>query len=74
MSMACIIQPNGKGYLVYYDGVKAHGLAHPHELEAINMVARAATGKNLPHIALGQPGSPWATRFKNAIDRGWDKI
>ena len=39
MSMACIIQPNGKSYLVYYDGVKAHGLAHPDELNAINMVA-----------------------------------
>lgn len=74
MSMACIIQPNGKSYLVYYDGVKAHGLAHPDELNAINMVARAATGKNLPSIALGKPGAPYATRFKNAIDRGWDKI
>lgn len=74
MSMACIIQPNGKSYLVYYDGVKAHGLAHPDELNAINMVARAATGKNLPSIALGKEGAPYATRFKNAIDRGWDKI
>ena len=49
-------------------------IAHPDELNAINMVARAATGKNLPSIALGKEGAPYATRFKNAIDRGWDKI
>lgn len=70
----CIIQPNGKKYLVWFDGTKCHGLAHPDELKAIQMVYKAATGKDIPSIALGQEGAPWATRFKAALDRGWDKI
>ena len=74
MGMQCIIQPNGKGYLVYYDGVKAHPLAHPDEVTAIQTVAQATLGKKLPQIALGKEGAPWATRFKNAIDREWKTI
>lgn len=74
MSMACIIQPNGKNYLVYYDGVKAHPLAHPDEVNAIQMVAQATLGKKIPQFALGKEGAPWATRFKNAIDRDWKTV
>ena len=70
----CIIQPNGKGYLVWFDGTKAHGLANPDELKAIQMVYKAATGKEIPSIKLGSADAPWATRFKAALDRGWSKI
>jgi len=71
----CIFQPNGKGYLVWFDGTRAHGLAHPDEVNAINMVYKAChDGKSIPQFALGHEGSPWATRFKNALDRGWTKI
>lgn len=74
MGMECIIQPNGKKYLVYYDGHKCHPLAHPDEVTAIQTVAQATLGKKLPQIALGKDGAPWATRFKAAIDREWKEI
>lgn len=71
----CIFRPNDKKYLVWFDGTKAHGLAHPDEVNAINMVYKACHGgKSIPQFALGHEGSPWATRFKNALDRGWTKI
>lgn len=71
----CIFQPNDKKYLVWFDGTRAHGLAHPHEVDAINMVYKAChDGKSIPQFALGHEGSPWATRFKAALDRGWPKI
>lgn len=70
----CIFRPNNKGYLVWFDGTKAHGLAHPDEVTAIDKVYRAATGKGIPQFALGSESAPWATRFKNALDRGWTKI
>lgn len=71
----CIFQPNGKGYLVWFDGTKAHGLAHPDEVTAVNMVYKAChDGKGIPQFALGKEGAPWATRFKSALDRGWTKI
>ena len=70
----CIIQPNGKGYLVWFDGTKAHPLAHPDELKAIQMVYKGATGKDIPSIKLGEPGAPWATRFKAALDRDWKTV
>lgn len=68
-SMQCIIQPNGEGRLAFYDGVNVHPLNHPDEVEAIQMVARATLGKELPAFPLGSPEAPWATRFFDAVKR-----
>lgn len=68
-AMQCIIQPNGEGRLVFYDGVYAHPLTHPDEVEAIQMVARATIGKEIPGIQLGTQDAPWATRFFDAVAR-----
>lgn len=68
-AMQCIIQPNGEGRLVFYDGVYVHPLTHPDEVEAIQMVARATIGKEIPGIQLGSKEAPWASRFFDAVSR-----
>lgn len=66
--MICIIQPNGAGYLEYFDGSKVHPLAHPDEVTALNMVyQRTHDGKSIPCFALGTKSAPWATRLHNAL-------
>ena len=67
--MECIYQPNGEPYLVWFDGTERHPLAHPDEVTAVNMVHRACKGRDIPVIALGTPGSPWANRFEAALAR-----
>lgn len=67
--MQCIIQPNGEGRLVYYDGVYIHPLNHPDEVEALQMVARATLGHDLPAIQLGSQDAPWASRLFEAVNR-----
>ena len=69
MSMACIIRPNGANYMVFYDGVYLHNLAHPDEVTAIQMVAKKTTGKELPCFELGSKTAPWFTRLQMAVNR-----
>lgn len=73
--MVCIFQPNGEGYLMYYDGTELHPLAHPDEVDAINQVYRATHGgRDIPQFPLGSKEAPWATRFANAVQRKADKF
>lgn len=68
--MVCIIQPNGEGYLEYFDGTKVHPLAHPDEVTAIDMVYQATHGgAHIPCLALGTKDAPWATRLHDAVGR-----
>lgn len=67
--MECIFQPNGEPYMVYYDGVKCHKLAHPDEVTAINTVHRKCVGTDIPIFAFGTKSEPWATRFMDAVNR-----
>lgn len=68
--MECIFRPNDENYLVYYDGVNAHRLAHPDEVTAIQKVYTACTGENIPMFELGSQAAPWATRFLDVVKRG----
>ncbi len=67
--MECIFQPNGEGYLVFYDGHECHPLTHPDEVTAIQMVHKAAKGRDIPMFALGSKEAPWAARFMEAVKR-----
>ena len=68
--MICLIQPDGQGRLVYYDGNEVHTLHHPDEAEALRIVYRATHGgREMPTIQLGSPEAPWANRFMNAVQR-----
>ena len=65
--MICAFQPNGEDRFVFYDGHSCHDLHHEHELEAIKIVYRRTTGKELPMFKLGSESEPWATRFMDAV-------
>lgn len=68
-SMQCIFQPNGEGYMMFYDGVNLHPITHPDEVEAIQMVAQQTIGRSIPMFALGSKEAPWATRFIETVKR-----
>ena len=70
MGMECIYQPNEESYMVYYDGSKIHMLGHPDEVTAIGTVYQQThNGKCIPIFKFGTKAAPWATRFKNAVER-----
>lgn len=71
--MQFIYQPNGENRLVYYDGTRNHLLTHPDEVTVIQDCFKKCTGKDLPMFQLGSPEAPWATRFLQATDRGYDE-
>lgn len=73
--MICIIQPNGKDYLAYFDGSKLYKLGHPDEAEALKEVYRKThNGSEMPMFAFGSEKAPWATRLAGAVSRPIDKI
>lgn len=65
--MQCIIQPNGKNRLVYFDGQTCHDLYHPDQVTALQTVYKKCHGKDLPIFALGSNSAPWYTRLLQAI-------
>lgn len=65
-SMKCIIQPDGKNCLWYFDGTKIHKLTHPDQAKALRMVAKEC-GTSLPTFKLGTAKAPWATRLEQAV-------
>ena len=67
--MRFICRPNGENFMVYYDGVYSHPLAHPDEVTSIQMAAKAATGKELKCFDFGTKMAPWFTRFRQATER-----
>lgn len=66
--MEFITRPNEKDYLVYFDGTRAHKLAHPDEAEAIRMAYRNCYDEELPSFEMGTAESPWFTRFMDAMN------
>lgn len=74
MSMDCVIQPNGIGRLDVLIGGQLHTAADPDEVEAARMVYRDCNdGEEMPSIALGEEGSPWASRFYDLLARPVDR-
>lgn len=69
MSKGCIIRPDGKNYLVWFDGSNIHELHNPDEASAIDMVYQAMYGENCPRLELGNKRDPWAQRFFDACQR-----
>lgn len=66
-NMQCIIQPNGEGRLVYFDGTKCHNLTDPDQVAALNEVARQTLGHDLPAFRLGSKQAPYYTRLLQAV-------
>lgn len=73
--MVCIIQPNGKDYLAYFDGSKLYKLGDPDEAEALKEVYRKThNGAEIPMFPFGSEKAPWATRLLDAVSRPMTKI
>lgn len=69
--MVCIIQPNDENILMYFDGHDFHDLAHPDDVEALNMVYKQThNGADIPSFKMGNSNAPWATRLYQAVYGG----
>lgn len=66
-SMKAIIQLNDQKSLHYFDGSRLHQLPNADDVDALQMVAKATTGKTLPMIKLGSDQAPWGTRLAESL-------
>lgn len=57
------------GGIRFFDGTYIHYLTDPDELVVLQNTYRQSTGRELPVFNLGEKGSPWETRFEQAIGR-----
>lgn len=57
------------GGIRFFDGTYIHYLTDPDELVVLQNTYRQSTGRELPVFNLGEKGSPWDTRFEQAIGR-----
>ncbi len=65
--MHCLIKPDGKDFMVYYDGVNLHALDNEDEMKAIQEVYRKCNNKEIPVFELGTKDAPWFHRFSDAV-------
>ena len=70
--MQALYRPDGKNYMVWFDGTRLHALDDPDEMEAIKMFHRLCTGRAIPTFEFGTPEAPWAHRFEDAVEHGYD--
>lgn len=71
--MQCLIKPDGKDYMVYFDGSRPHPLEHPDEMKAIEMCyAKCNNGEQIPVFEMGDEKNPWATRLFEGASREFE--
>lgn len=71
--MQCLIKPDGKDYMVYFDGSRPHPLEHPDEMKAIEMCyAQCNNGAQIPVFEMGDEKNPWATRLFEGASREFE--
>lgn len=68
--MNCLFKPDGKDYMVWFDGTNCHALDNEWEMQAVQEVYRRCNGKEMPCFELGDAQSPWAHRFMDAVAHG----
>ena len=71
--MQALYRPDGKGYMVWYDGHALHQLDHPDEMEAVKRFYHEATGRDIPVFEFGSKEAPWAHRFEDAVMHGFEQ-
>ena len=67
-TMQCFYTIDGKGPVIYFDGRDFHPLAHPDEMNVLNMIYKANNGKDMPSYSW-QSKAPWYKRLENAMKR-----
>lgn len=66
--LACIVQLNDENGLHYFDGSRLHPLKDPDDVVALNMVAKATIGHDLPALKVGNNRAPFGTRLREAVE------
>lgn len=73
--MVCLIQPDGKNYMAYFDGSKLYALGHEDEANALREVYKKTHGgAKIPEFAFGSEKAPWSKRLLDAVSRPITKI
>ena len=68
-SMECLIKPDGKDYMVYYNGVGMVKLSHPDQMEALKETYRRThDGREMPTFDYGEKDAPWANRLAQTCE------
>ena len=67
-TMQCFYTIDGKGPVIYFDGRDFHPLAHPDEMNVLNMIYKANNGKDMPSYSW-QSKAPWYKRLEDAMKR-----
>lgn len=62
----CLIKPDGKEYMIWYDGTDFHDLDHPDEMTAIQMFYKMMTGNDITVFEFGSKEAPWFHRLQDA--------
>ena len=71
--MQAIYRPDGKDYMVWFDGTTLHALDNPYEMEAVQNFYRECTGKEIPVFEFGTEEAPWGHRFEDAVQHGFSQ-
>ena len=71
--MQALYRPDGKSYMVWYDGHSLHKLDNPDEMTAVKKFYKQVTGKDIPTFEFGTAKAPWAHRFEDAVNHGFDQ-
>lgn len=67
-TMHCFYTVDGKGPVIYFDGVNFHPLSHPDEMSVLNSIYKANNGKDMPCFSW-KSAAPWHARLQQAIER-----
>lgn len=66
--MNCLIKPDGKDYMVWFDGHAIHPLDNEDEMQAVQEVYRKCNdGREMPVFEFGSEEAPWFHRFADAV-------
>lgn len=67
-TMQCFYTVDGKGPVIYFDGLNFHPLSHPDEMTVLNSIYKANNGKDIPCFSW-QSKAPWHARLQAAVKR-----
>ena len=71
-TMQCFYTVDGKGPVIYFDGMKFHPLSHQDEMTILNTIYKANNGKDIPCFSWSSK-APWHVRLKEAVERLLEK-
>ena len=71
--MQALFQPDDQGYMLWFDGTRLHALDNPDEMEAVKKFYNASTGRDMPVFKFGSAEAPWAHRFCDAVQHGFEQ-